>query len=83
MTTLMAVSHGMGLTRISIPFLLGTMLTPNRDRALAVGVGWHRDELSRVAATPTMTATVEVLVIGGCSIDNSIRQEAFTRSAQR
>ena len=41
LTTMMSVSHGIGLTRISIPFLLGTMLTPNRDRALVVGVAFH------------------------------------------
>jgi hypothetical protein len=41
LTALMAVSHGMGLTRMSIPFLLGTILTPNRDRALIVGVLFH------------------------------------------
>jgi hypothetical protein len=41
MTTLMAVCHGLGLTRISMPFLLGTILTPNRDRALVVGVAFH------------------------------------------
>jgi uncharacterized membrane protein YagU involved in acid resistance len=41
LTTIMALSHGIGLTRISIPFLLGTILTPNRDRALVLGVGFH------------------------------------------
>jgi hypothetical protein len=41
MTSLMALSHGLGLTRISIPFLLGTMLTSNRDRALVAGVAFH------------------------------------------
>ena len=41
LTTMMSVSHGIGLTRMSIPFLLGTMLTPNRDRALVVGVAFH------------------------------------------
>jgi hypothetical protein len=41
LTTIMSVSHGAGLTRMSIPFLLGTMLTPNRDRALVVGVAFH------------------------------------------
>ena len=41
LTTVTSVSHGIGLTRISIPFLLGTMLTPNRDRALVVGVAFH------------------------------------------
>ena len=41
LTTLMAACHGLGLTRMSIPFLLGTILTPNRDRALVVGIGFH------------------------------------------
>jgi hypothetical protein len=41
LTSVMSVGHGLGLTRMSIPFLLGTMLTPNRDRALVVGVGFH------------------------------------------
>jgi uncharacterized membrane protein YagU involved in acid resistance len=41
LTTLLAVSHGLGLTRMSIPFLLGTILTPNRDRALVVGAAFH------------------------------------------
>jgi hypothetical protein len=41
MTTVMAVGHGLGLTRVSIPFLLGTILAANRDRALATGVAFH------------------------------------------
>jgi len=41
MTTVMAISHGLSLSRISIPFLLGTILTPNRDRALVIGVVFH------------------------------------------
>jgi hypothetical protein len=41
LTTLMAVCHGIGLTRMSIPFLLGTILTPNRDRALVAGIVFH------------------------------------------
>jgi hypothetical protein len=41
LTTLMALCHGVGLTRMSIPFLLGTILTPNRDRALVVGIAFH------------------------------------------
>jgi hypothetical protein len=41
LTTIMSVSHGIGMTRMSIPFLLGTMLTPNRDRALVVGNAFH------------------------------------------
>jgi hypothetical protein len=41
LTTIMSISHGVGLTRISIPFLLGTILTPDRDRALVVGAVFH------------------------------------------
>jgi hypothetical protein len=37
LTTIMSASQGLGLTRMSIPFLLGTMFTPNRDRAMLVG----------------------------------------------
>ncbi len=41
LTTIMSLGHGLGLTRISIPFLLGTMLTPSRDAALVAGVAFH------------------------------------------
>jgi uncharacterized membrane protein YagU involved in acid resistance len=41
LTTVMAMSQRLGLTRMSIPFLLGTMLTPNRDRAMALGLLVH------------------------------------------
>jgi hypothetical protein len=41
LTTLMATSQGVGVTRMSIPYLLGTMFTPDRDRARLVGVGVH------------------------------------------
>jgi hypothetical protein len=41
MTTVMAASQGLGLSRMSIPFILGTMLTPNRDRAMLLGSLFH------------------------------------------
>ncbi len=41
LTTLLAVSQGIGLTRMSIPYLLGTMLTPDRDRGRLVGIAIH------------------------------------------
>jgi uncharacterized membrane protein YagU involved in acid resistance len=41
LTTIMAGSHGLGLTRMNIPYLLGTMLTPDRDRAKPLGVVVH------------------------------------------
>ncbi len=41
LTTIMAGSQGLGLTRMNIPYLLGTMFTPNRDRAKVYGVLVH------------------------------------------
>ena len=41
LTTLMAGSQGLGVTRMNIPYLLGTMLTPNRDRARIYGIAVH------------------------------------------
>jgi uncharacterized membrane protein YagU involved in acid resistance len=41
LTTLMAGSQGVGMTRMNIPYLLGTMFTPNRDRAKVFGVLLH------------------------------------------
>lgn len=41
LTTVMAAGQGVGLTRISLPYLLGTMFTPNRDRAARLGFGVH------------------------------------------
>lgn len=40
-TTLLAASQGFGVTRMNIPYLLGTMLTPDRDRAKIYGVLLH------------------------------------------
>jgi uncharacterized membrane protein YagU involved in acid resistance len=34
-------SQGLGLTRMSIPFILGTIITPDRDRAMWWGTVWH------------------------------------------
>jgi hypothetical protein len=41
LTTIMAASQGMHMTRMSLPFMLGTMFTPNRDRAKLVGFVVH------------------------------------------
>ncbi|MDB4957111.1 MAG: hypothetical protein JWO36_4680 [Myxococcales bacterium] len=41
LTTLMAGSQGLGLTRMNIPYLLGTMVTPDRDRAKVIGIVVH------------------------------------------
>lgn len=41
LTSMMAGSQGLGMTRMNIPYLLGTMITPNRDRARLIGVLVH------------------------------------------
>jgi hypothetical protein len=41
LTGLMSASQGLGLSRMSIPYMLGTMVTPDRDRAKIVGFGMH------------------------------------------
>ena len=41
LTTLMAGSQGLHLTRMNIPYMLGTMFTPSRDRAKLVGFLFH------------------------------------------
>jgi hypothetical protein len=40
-TTLSSTSQGLGLTRMNIPYMLGTMFTPDRDRAKLYGFGVH------------------------------------------
>jgi uncharacterized membrane protein YagU involved in acid resistance len=41
LTGCMSASQGLGLTRMSLPYMLGTMFTPDRDRAKLVGFGVH------------------------------------------
>jgi hypothetical protein len=41
LTTLLAGAQGVGWTRMSLPYLLGAMFTPDRDRARLLGVGVH------------------------------------------
>jgi hypothetical protein len=41
LTALMAGSQGLGQSRINLPYLLGTMFTPNRDRAKLFGILIH------------------------------------------
>lgn len=41
LTTLMRGSEALGLTRMDIPFMLGTMVTPNRDHAKILGSLMH------------------------------------------
>ena len=41
LTTTIIAGQSLGFTRIDIPFILGTMFTPNRDRAKVLGVAMH------------------------------------------
>lgn len=41
LTTIMAAGQGLGLTRMSLPYMLGSMLTPDRDRAKLLGFLAH------------------------------------------
>ena len=41
LTSLMMGSQGAGLTRMNIPYMLGTMFTPDRDRAKVLGAVTH------------------------------------------
>ena len=41
LTTLTIAAQSLGLTRIDIPFIVGTMVTPDRDRAKVIGFGLH------------------------------------------
>jgi len=41
LTSLMAAAQSLGLTRVSLPYLLGSVLTPSRDRANSLGFVIH------------------------------------------
>jgi uncharacterized membrane protein YagU involved in acid resistance len=41
LTSILAGSQGIGMTRMNIPYLLGTILTPDRDRAKFIGFFLH------------------------------------------
>ena len=41
LTSLMMGSQGAGITRMNIPYMLGTMFTANRDRAKVIGAVTH------------------------------------------
>ena len=40
LAAILASCQGLGLTRMSMPFILGTMITPDRDRAMLWGTLW-------------------------------------------
>ena len=41
MSVLLAAGYGLGLTRFSFPWLLGSLVTPHRDRARPIGLLIH------------------------------------------
>ena len=41
LSTMMSASQGLRLTRMSLPYMLGTVFTPDRDRAKLIGFIMH------------------------------------------
>lgn len=41
LTLVMSASQGLGLSRMSLPYMLGTLFTPHRGRAMVVGFAVH------------------------------------------
>src|SRR5947207_15022555 len=41
LTSVLAGSQGIGMTRMNVPYLLGTIFTPDRDRAKFIGIFLH------------------------------------------
>ena len=41
LTTISSATQGLGLTRMNLPYMLGTIFTPNRDRAKLCGFFLH------------------------------------------
>jgi hypothetical protein len=41
LATISAGAQGLGLTRMNLPFMLGTIFTPDRDKATLYGFGVH------------------------------------------
>jgi len=41
LTTISEATQGLGLTRMNLPYMWGTIFTPNRDRAKLYGFGIH------------------------------------------
>jgi hypothetical protein len=41
LTSTLAGSQGLGMTRMNIPYLLGTIFTPSRDKAKFIGFFLH------------------------------------------
>src|SRR5205085_7141622 len=41
LTAMTIAAQSLGLTRIDLPFIIGTMVTPNRDRAKVIGTLFH------------------------------------------
>jgi hypothetical protein len=41
LTTIMAAAQGFGLSRMSLPYMLGTVFTPDHRRALVIGFVLH------------------------------------------
>lgn len=41
LTTILSAGQGLGLSRMSIPYMLGTVFTPDHERAVVIGFALH------------------------------------------
>ncbi len=64
LTTILAMSQGIKWTRLNIPLMLGTMLTPDRDKAKWIGIFIHF--LNGYAFSLIYVATFEVWGEANC-----------------
>ena len=63
LTALTIAAQSLGLTRIDIPFILGTMFTADRDRAKFIGLSWEhflsaRKQISRCLSCSKAITTI-------------------------
>ncbi|MGQ0560736.1 MAG: hypothetical protein ACT443_02540 [Gemmatimonadota bacterium] len=71
LTTILSGSQWLGWTRMAIPFMLGTMVTPNRSRAMVAGsfmhvaMGWALATLYAVGFESLRAATWWLGALGG------------------
>jgi hypothetical protein len=65
---ILAGSQGIGPTRMNIPYLVGTIFTPNRDRAKFIGFFLHfaNGWISRSSTSPRFRRCIDRL--GGLAL---------------
>ena len=62
MTTILQGSQGLGLSRLNLPFLAGTLFTPNRSRAVVIGLEREQSLRGITMSSPDIRAGVALLI---------------------